>query len=124
MARCAVLVALGLGCKSQPPPADLSSFDPGPVPAEYREGERLFNARCATCHGTLAVGTTRGPPLVHRIYEPAHHADITFQRAVEFGVQAHHWNFGPMQPVEGIEPPGIARITSFVRWLQQQAGIF
>jgi mono/diheme cytochrome c family protein len=89
-----------------------------------RQGEGVFDAQCATCHGSHAVGADRGPPLVHQIYKPSHHADVAFQRAVTFGVQAHHWNYGSMQPVEGVSREDVAEVTAYVRWLQRQAGIF
>jgi len=76
-----------------------------------------------TCHGDRATGTDNGPPLVHGVYEPGHHADAAFQLAVTRGVRAHHWRFGDMAPVEGVSPAEVDRITGFVRWLQRQAGI-
>lgn len=99
-------------------------FDPGPVPAEHAAAEQLFNGKCASCHGQLAAGTEIGPPLVHPYYEPNHHADIAFERAVAFGVQAHHWRFGPMPPIPGLDESQVAGITAYVRWLQRQAGVF
>ena len=96
----------------------------GPVPAELAEGERLFTASCARCHGTLALGTKQGPPLVHRYYVPSHHADIAFQRAVAYGVVAHHWKFGAMPKIEGLDQTAVARVTAYVRWLQREAGLF
>ena len=104
--------------------APVVRFDPGPVPAEHAAGQRLYDAGCARCHGPLAAGTDVGPPLVHVYYEPNHHADIAFQRAVEFGVQPHHWSYGPMPAVEGLAAADVARITAYVRWLQRQAGIY
>jgi mono/diheme cytochrome c family protein len=99
-------------------------FDPGPTPTEHLTAERLFNTNCARCHGRLAAGTDAGPPLVHVYYEPNHHADIAFQRAVAFGVQAHHWNYGPMPPIAGLDESEVARITAYVRWLQRRAGVY
>lgn len=84
----------------------------------------MFDGNCARCHGAAARGTDVGPPLVHRIYEPSHHADISFYRAVEFGVAAHHWRFGSMQPVEGVARDDVTQIIGYLRWLQQEAGIF
>jgi mono/diheme cytochrome c family protein len=104
--------------------APVVRFDPGPVPAEHAAGERLFDAHCAPCHGALASGSEVGPPLVHVYYEPNHHADAAFQRAVEFGVQAHHWGYGPMPAIDGLRPPEVERITAYVRWLQRQAGVY
>ncbi len=109
------------GCNERAPRME---FEPGPVPAEHVAAERLFDANCARCHGQRAAGTDAGPPLVHRYYEPAHHADIAFQRAVAFGVQAHHWSYGPMPPIAGLEESEVERITAYVRWLQRKAGVF
>ena len=70
--------------------------------AEAEAGQALFEENCMTCHGRHATGSDQGPPLVHRIYEPNHHADISFRLAVRNGVRAHHWPFGNMAPVEGV----------------------
>jgi len=94
-----------------------------PVPAEFQHGEMLFERHCASCHGEKALGTEVGPPLVHIIYEPSHHADFAFYLAVTQGVRAHHWRFGDMPPVAGLEQEEISRITAYIRWLQQQVGI-
>ena len=115
------LLPLLAACERRP--AVRSDFDPGPVPAGLADGERLFNDNCARCHGTRAAGTDAGPPLVHVVYEPNHHADIAFQRAVALGVPAHHWRFGNMPPVPGVDEAAVERITAYVRWLQRKAGI-
>ena len=116
-----IAVALLLACESRP--AVRPDFDPGPVPAELAVGARLFDDSCARCHGALAAGSDSGPPLVHAVYEPNHHADIAFQRAAKFGVAAHHWRFGNMPPVPGLSLAAIGKITAYVRWLQRSAGI-
>jgi mono/diheme cytochrome c family protein len=95
-----------------------------PVPAEYQAGEAKFKANCAGCHGAAGVGTSQGPPLVHKVYEPNHHGDAAFQRAVAGGVRAHHWEFGNMPKIETVTPEDVEQITQYVRWLQKQAGIF
>jgi cytochrome c len=100
-----------------------TGFDPGPVSAELAEGERLYERSCAPCHGRQAVGTDAGPPLIHIVYEPNHHGDIAFQRAAKFGVRAHHWTFGNMPPVPEVDEAAVEKITAYVRWLQQAAGI-
>ena len=110
-----------LGCRER---AVIVEFEPGPVPVEHAEGERLFEAGCASCHGRVAGGSDIGPPLVHIYYEPNHHADIAFRRAVEFGVQQHHWSFGPMPPIAGLSAAEVDRITAYVRWLQRRAGVY
>jgi mono/diheme cytochrome c family protein len=114
-------LSLIVACESRP--EIRADFDPGPVPAELAEGERLFDRNCARCHGARAAGTENGPPLVHIVYEPSHHADVAFQRAVAFGVAAHHWRFGNMPSVPGLDERAVAQITAYVRWLQRKAGI-
>ncbi|WP_026379685.1 c-type cytochrome [Afifella pfennigii] len=83
------------------------------------EGERLFETFCASCHGQSASGTQVGPPLVHDIYKPGHHADVAFLLAARQGVRQHHWNFGDMPPVEGVSGQEVERITAYVRALQE-----
>jgi cytochrome c len=109
-----------MGCEPAPPPA---SFDPGPVPPQLVAGERAYDANCRACHGPLGTGSEAGPALVHRIYEPSHHADAAFRLAVTRGVRAHHWTFGNMPPIPAMDSAAIAEVTSYVRWLQQRAGI-
>lgn len=87
-------------------------------------GEELFNSKCAKCHGVKGVGTGGGPPLVHRIYEPNHHSDFSFRRAMSMGVRAHHWRFGDMEKVTGLTGPEVELIIKYVREIQQDAGIF
>lgn len=94
------------------------------VPAEFKDGETKFNTFCSPCHGPQASGTGHGPPLVHKIYEPNHHADFAFQRAAAQGVKAHHWKFGNMPKIEGVTPEDVTQIIGYIRWLQRQAGIF
>jgi mono/diheme cytochrome c family protein len=91
--------------------------------ADPDRGEQLFDANCAACHGPAGTGTTVGPPLVHEIYEPGHHSDESFQVAVAQGVTAHHWDFGPMPPIGGLDRDDVADITAYVRDLQREAGI-
>lgn len=115
-ARCVVsltLVALvAVACGSQQPAGDAVAGS-----------ETLFAANCAVCHGTGGSGTDLGPPLVDRIYEPSHHGDDAFERAVRQGVFAHHWSFGPMPPVPGLDDDELRSIIAYVRELQEDAGI-
>ena len=94
------------------------------TPTEYTKGEALFNTKCAPCHGIGAKGTDHGPPFLSKIYEPSHHGDQSFHRAVQQGVQAHHWTFGNMPKIEGVAEQEVNEIVAYVRWLQRQAGIF
>ena len=92
--------------------------------AEAAAGETLFAQNCMTCHGRHAAGSDQGPPLVHIIYEPNHHGDVSFRRAVSNGVRAHHWRFGDMPPVDGVPDEDAVKITRYVRELQQANGIY
>lgn len=87
-------------------------------------GVELFGSKCAKCHGFKGVGTDAGPPLVHRIYEPNHHSDFSFRRAMSMGVRAHHWRFGDMEKVTGLTPEQAELIIKYIRGIQQDAGIF
>ncbi len=86
-------------------------------------GQIAFEENCASCHGQNAAGTEQGPPLVHKIYEPAHHADFAFVRAVRGGVQSHHWRFGNMPRVDGVTDNQLTWITQYVREMQRANGI-
>ncbi len=87
-------------------------------------GERAFDAVCADCHGTNAVGRDGvAPPLIHKIYEPSHHGDGSFLLAVQNGVRAHHWKFGNMPPVEGVTQGDVKNIIAYVREIQRANGI-
>lgn len=120
LALAVVVGACGtIGCAADPPPPPVTA----PTPAEHVAGEQLFGARCAACHGIRGAGSPQGPPLVHPVYEPSHHADAAFHRAVQVGVRAHHWRFGDMRPVPGLAPADVDRIVGYVRWLQREAGI-
>ena len=115
-----LLVVVSACDSSKPEPA----VGGGPLPAALQNGEAKFKANCSACHGGQGVGTSQGPPLVHKIYEPNHHGDQAFQRAAANGVQAHHWQFGNMPKIETVTPADVDEITRYVRWLQKQAGIF
>ena len=89
-----------------------------------QEGEPLFNQTCSVCHGAGAVGTQAGPPLVHAIYQPGHHPDISFRNAVKNGVVSHHWESGHMPPQTGVSEEDIEKIICYVRELQVAGGIY
>ena len=115
------------GSNAQSSPASsptILASDARPLPAELEEGEAKFNKFCSRCHGPQGQGTNIGPPLVHKIYEPNHHADMAFQRAAAQGVRAHHWKFGNMPKIDGVLPEDVSQIIAYIRWLQRQAGIF
>lgn len=87
-------------------------------------GQRVFATKCATCHGPNAGGIEgAGPPLIHKIYEPSHHGDMSFVLAATRGVRAHHWRFGDMPPVEGVTQAEIGAVIAFIRRVQRENGI-
>lgn len=87
-------------------------------------GEKIFRKNCVSCHGTHASGRQgKGPPLVHIIYEPSHHNDVSFYRAVKLGVRTHHWPFGNMPKVPGVTREQVSAIIAYIRELQRENGI-
>ncbi len=95
-----------------------------PIEGNAAIGQRIFDEACTACHGTNAVGIEgAGPPLIHVIYEPSHHADESFQRAVATGVRSHHWSFGDMPPVEGLTRGDVAMVVAYIREIQRANGI-
>ena len=98
------------------------------IPTELSEiamiGKRGFDTKCSSCHGENAVGKNGvAPPLIHKIYEPSHHGDESFQRAVAMGVRAHHWKFGNMPAIDGLTRANVKAITEYVRELQRYNNI-
>ncbi len=88
-------------------------------------GKLAYDADCASCHGANAAGGgDKGPPLVHDIYNPGHHADEAFVLAVRSGVRQHHWRFGNMPPQPEVGSEEITAIVRYIRELQRANGIF
>lgn len=119
-----LLLALGMGTALQAHAQTMQIPKPSqnlmPNPAL---GKKLFAANCASCHGADLKGSDKGPPLLHKIYEPSHHGDASFQMAAKHGVRAHHWQFGDMKPVPAVTPDDVAHITAYVRMEQRKVGI-
>ena len=88
-----------------------------------QSGEVAFNEYCAACHGKNAAGTDQGPPLIHALYRPGHHADSAIIAAARNGVRAHHWRFGNMPPVEGVSDAKLRWIVEYIREIQTANGI-
>lgn len=95
-----------------------------PIDGNAAIGQRIFENVCASCHGPNATGNDGvGPPLIHVVYEPGHHGDESFQRAVAMGVKSHHWRFGDMPPVEGLTRGDVAMVVAYIREIQRANGI-
>lgn len=93
--------------------------------AVEQDGAALFAQNCADCHGANAAGEDgAGPPLVHVIYEPGHHADGSFYVAARMGVRAHHWPFGNMPAQTQVTDAEVSKIVAYIRALQRANGIF
>ena len=88
------------------------------------EGGKLFNKNCIDCHGKYGSGTEKGPPLIHKYYEPNHHSDRSFFLAVKNGVRPHHWQFGMMPPIKGVTSSDVEKIIPYIREIQRENGIF
>jgi cytochrome c len=118
-----LLIAM-LGCRDAERERDvLARIDLPPTPAEHRQGDSLFAANCASCHGESGKGSEQGPPLLHVIYEPSHHSDASFVLAARQGVAAHHWRFGNMPPQPQVDSASLYKIIAYVRWAQREVGI-
>ncbi len=117
-----VVIVIGVVAFGDAPPeepgAPAAPLDPGLVAL----GEPLYQANCATCHGTDLRGTSNGPSHLSVVYEPNHHGDIAFILAARNGVEAHHWPFGDMPPVPGLSDEDLAAIVAYVRHIQRAEG--
>lgn len=104
------------------PPASRGVTMP-PLSPQAVLGQRSFDASCAKCHGTYGLGSTQGPPLLHPIYNPGHHSDESFLRAVRQGVRQHHWRFGDMAAQPQVSDDDVRLIVRYMRELQEANGI-
>jgi cytochrome c len=91
--------------------------------AQATSGEAAFNENCVACHGDNASGSDQGPPLIHNIYNPGHHADAAFFMAASRGVRAHHWPYGSMPPQPQVSRNQMIDIVRYIRELQAANGI-
>jgi mono/diheme cytochrome c family protein len=85
-------------------------------------GAELYAEACASCHGDDLRGTERGPSHLSQVYEPGHHPDEAFRAAVAQGSPQHHWDFGDMPPVPGLDDDQVDAIIAYVRAVQQREG--
>ncbi len=47
-----------------------------------------------------------------------------FYRAMQVGSPQYHWHFGDMLPVQNVGDKQAEEIIEFVRWFQQDAGLY
>jgi len=114
----AVVLAVAGGARAQSAPAPAPGFFPNSA-----KGGRLYQEKCASCHGKDLRGTDKGPPQIHIYYVPNHHSDAAYQVAVKNGVRQHHWRFGDMPPIAGLSPEDVGHIVAFIRREQKNAGL-
>lgn len=86
-------------------------------------GKQLYQANCASCHGSDLRGTDKGPSHLSKVYEPGHHSDDGFRFAIKNGARQHHWNFGDMPAIPGLSDDEIDSIIAYVRAQQQEQGL-
>lgn len=86
-------------------------------------GKTVFDANCLACHGSDGTGSDMGPPLVHKIYNPGHHNDMSFFRAGRQGTPQHHWTFGDMPSQPQVTDEEMAAIIRYIREMQEANGI-
>lgn len=91
-------------------------------PDQVAAGAVLYESSCAQCHGSDLRGTDQGPSHLSSVYVPSHHGDGAFLIAVMNGSAQHHWDFGPMPPVEGLSETEVDQIIAFVREQQRLQG--
>ncbi|WP_455199552.1 c-type cytochrome [Kaarinaea lacus] len=111
-------------CYGAPLMADEGVANSVKVPFKFAVGKKKFQENCASCHGQRLEGSKVGPPLLHGFYKPSHHNDASFYRAALNGVRAHHWNFGNMPRIEGVTRKDMDQIIPFIRWYQQEKGLY
>jgi mono/diheme cytochrome c family protein len=87
------------------------------------QGEELFQANCATCHGPDLLGTFVGPPLLHEIYAPDQLADDDIRAAVANGVSPKNWDFSGMPAFPNLDTDDVEALTAYIRSSQRAAGL-
>ena len=100
------------GCGEDDPSSNAGALD----------GEALYGQNCASCHGSDLRGTGRGPSHLSVVYEPGHHPDTSFRAAVRRGVNQHHWDFGDMPAIEGLDDEQVGAIVDYIRSKQEEEG--
>ena len=109
----ATIVVIATACGGSPAATE---------PAGPGQGAELYQANCASCHGADLRGTDEGPSHLSIVYEPNHHGDDAFRSAIANGAQQHHWNFGDMAAITGLDNDEIDDVIAYVRSEQERQG--
>ncbi len=115
-AATAAVAILAASCGSAPAESE-------PVTSAGAEpGAALYQSNCASCHGADLRGTDKGPSHLSIVYEPNHHGDDSFRSAILNGARQHHWNFGDMAAIPGLDDDEIDDVIAYIRSEQQRQG--
>jgi mono/diheme cytochrome c family protein len=112
----AAVAILGASCGSAPADSEPAA------PSGAEPGAALYQSNCASCHGADLRGTDKGPSHLSIVYEPNHHGDDSFRSAILNGAQQHHWNFGDMAAIPGLDDNEIDDIIAYIRSEQERQG--
>lgn len=110
---------LAVGCSGD---GSDSTAESTPTSPSTPDGAKLYAQNCASCHGADLRGTDKGPSHLSQVYEPGHHSDSSFRAAIAQGVTAHHWTFGDMEPVTGLDSAEVDAIIAYIRDQQSAEG--
>lgn len=102
--------------------ASCSGGEDDPEAATATDGAALYAQSCASCHGSDLRGTDQGPSHLSQVYASDHHPDASFRAAITRGSPAHHWQFGNMAPVPGLNDDEIDVIIAYIREQQDLHG--
>jgi mono/diheme cytochrome c family protein len=123
----AALVVAGLATFAWTQLGDRAATGAGDANPQFSQaalaGKAAYDANCSECHGSNGAGTDKGPPFVHAVYNPGHHSDASFARAVSQGVRQHHWKFGDMPAQPHVTGEQLEAIVRYVRAVQESRGI-
>ena len=112
----AVVVVFAVSCGSE-------TIDSEPAaPAGAGPGAAVYQSSCASCHGADLRGTDKGPSHLSIVYEPNHHGDDSFRSAILNGAQQHHWTFGDMAAIPGLDDGEIDAVIGYIRSEQERQG--
>lgn len=112
----AVIAVVAASCGSSPVESEPAS------PAGAAPGAESYQSNCASCHGADLRGTDKGPSHLSIVYEPNHHGDDAFRSAIVNGAQQHHWNFGDMEAIPGLDDDEIDDVIAYIRSEQTRQG--
>lgn len=122
LAAAAGLALVAAACGGPTEADDAGTAIPPQAEELVAVGAAIYEAKCAECHGSDLRGTDKGPSHLSEVYEPNHHADGAFILAIQRGSPEHHWRFGDMPRIDGLDGDDIAAVTAFVREQQRIHG--